>query len=150
MCSKFGRLNTASRLWKPTAGTAEQGENWEGWQLKIFFSNKRPTYTVSSDSMQEKTRLEFSYRKYYTEVIWKISNFRRSLFKKCNSSCNRIFHWFERRKTKYKTFINSKQLLTLFGLKKLVIFFISSDKTDEKLCRSWKYKTLCRTKRRGG
>ena len=32
-----------------------------------------------------------------------------------------------------------------FGLKKLVIFFISSDKTDKKLCRSWKYKT-----RRGG
>ena len=37
-----------------------------------------------------------------------------------------------------------------FGLKKLVIFFISSDKTDKKLCRSWKYKTRCRTKRRGG
>ena len=37
-----------------------------------------------------------------------------------------------------------------FGLKKLVIFFISSDKTDETLCRSWKYKTRCRTKRRGG
>ena len=37
-----------------------------------------------------------------------------------------------------------------FGLKKLVIFFISSDKTDIKLCRSWKYKTRCRTKRRGG
>ena len=37
-----------------------------------------------------------------------------------------------------------------FGLKKLVIFFISSDKTDKKLCRSWKYKTHCRTKRRGG
>ena len=36
-----------------------------------------------------------------------------------------------------------------FGLKKLVIFFISSDKTDKKLCRSWKYKTHCRTKRRG-
>ena len=26
----------------------------------------------------------------------------------------------------------------------------SSDKTDKKLCRSWKYKTRCRTKRRGG
>ena len=37
-----------------------------------------------------------------------------------------------------------------FGLKKLVIFFISSDKTDKKLCRSWKYKTRWRTKRRGG
>ena len=37
-----------------------------------------------------------------------------------------------------------------FGLKKLVIFFISSDKTDKKLCRSWKYKTRCRTKRSGG
>ena len=37
-----------------------------------------------------------------------------------------------------------------FGFKKLVIFFISSDKTDKKLCRSWKYKTRCRTKRRGG
>ena len=37
-----------------------------------------------------------------------------------------------------------------FGLKKLVIFFISTDKTDKKLCRSWKYKTRCRTKRRGG
>ena len=37
-----------------------------------------------------------------------------------------------------------------FGLRKLVIFFISSDKTDKKLCRSWKYKTRCRTKRRGG
>ena len=37
-----------------------------------------------------------------------------------------------------------------FGLKKLVIFFISSDKTDKKLCRCWKYKTRCRTKRRGG
>ena len=38
-----------------------------------------------------------------------------------------------------------------FGLKKLVTFFISSDKTDKKkLCRSWKYKTRCRTKRRGG
>ena len=37
-----------------------------------------------------------------------------------------------------------------FGLKKLVIFFISSDTTDKKLCRSWKYKTRCRTKRRGG
>ena len=37
-----------------------------------------------------------------------------------------------------------------FGLKKLVIFFISSDKTDKKLCRSWKYKTRCRTKRKGG
>ena len=37
-----------------------------------------------------------------------------------------------------------------FGLKKLVIFFISSDKTDKKLCQSWKYKTHCRTKRRGG
>ena len=37
-----------------------------------------------------------------------------------------------------------------FGLKKLVIFFISSDKTDKKLCRSWKYNTRCRTKRRGG
>ena len=36
-----------------------------------------------------------------------------------------------------------------FGLKKLVIFFISSDKTDKKLCRRWKYKTGCRTKRRG-
>ena len=33
-----------------------------------------------------------------------------------------------------------------FVLKKIVIFFISSDK---KLCRSWKYKTRCRTKRRG-
>ena len=33
-----------------------------------------------------------------------------------------------------------------FGLKKLVIFFISSEKT----CRSWKYKTHYRTKRRGG
>ena len=100
------------------SGTAEQGERWEGWQLKIIFSywkskkrilvrnnshfqkmklltiywnvywsnsnspfslqvvvvfsaeltdfdevpdnsNKRPTYTVSSDSMQEKTRLQF-------------------------------------------------------------------------------------------
>ena len=38
----------------------------------------------------------------------------------------------------------------LFGLKKLVIIFISSDKTDKKLWRSWKYKTRCRTKRRGG
>ena len=28
-----------------------------------------------------------------------------------------------------------------FGLKKLIIFFISSDKTDKKLWRSWKYKT---------
>ena len=37
-----------------------------------------------------------------------------------------------------------------FGLRKLVIFFISSDKTDKKLCQSWKYKTRCRTKRRGG
>ena len=37
-----------------------------------------------------------------------------------------------------------------FGLKKLVIFFISSDKTDKKLCWSWKCKTRCRTKRRGG
>ena len=37
-----------------------------------------------------------------------------------------------------------------FGLKKLVSFFISSDKTDKKLCRSWKYKTRCRTKRSGG
>ena len=37
-----------------------------------------------------------------------------------------------------------------FGLKKLVILFVSSDKTDKKLCRSWKYKTRCRTKRRGG
>ena len=37
-----------------------------------------------------------------------------------------------------------------FGLKKLVILFISSDKTDKKLSRSWKYKTRCRTKRRGG
>ena len=37
-----------------------------------------------------------------------------------------------------------------FGLKKLVIFFILSDKTDQKLCRSWKYKTRCRMKRRGG
>ena len=37
-----------------------------------------------------------------------------------------------------------------FGLKKLVIFFISSDKTDKKHCRSWKYKTRCRKKRRGG
>ena len=38
-----------------------------------------------------------------------------------------------------------------FGLKKLVIFFNSSDKTDKKkLCQSWKYKTRCRTKRRGG
>ena len=37
-----------------------------------------------------------------------------------------------------------------FGLKKLVIFFISSDKTDKKLCLSWKYKTHCRTKLRGG
>ena len=42
--------------------------------------------------------------------------------------------------------------LSSFGLKKLVpvVFFISSDKTDKKLCRSWKYKTRCRTKRRGG
>ena len=38
----------------------------------------------------------------------------------------------------------------LFGLKKLVIIFISSYKTDKKLWRSWKYKTRCRTKRRGG
>ena len=38
----------------------------------------------------------------------------------------------------------------LFGLKKLLIIFISSDKTDKKLWRSWKYKTRCRTKRRGG
>ena len=37
-----------------------------------------------------------------------------------------------------------------FGLKKLVILSISSDKTDKKLCRSWKYKTRCRMKRRGG
>ena len=37
-----------------------------------------------------------------------------------------------------------------FGLKKLLISFISSDKTDKKLCPSWKYKTRCRTKRRGG
>ena len=37
-----------------------------------------------------------------------------------------------------------------FGLKKLVTFFISSDKTDKKLDRSWKDKTRCRTKRRGG
>ena len=37
-----------------------------------------------------------------------------------------------------------------FGLKKLVIFFISSDKTDKKLCRSWKCKTRCRTKQRSG
>ena len=37
-----------------------------------------------------------------------------------------------------------------FGLKKLTSFFISSDKTDKKLSRSWKYKTRCRTKRRGG
>ena len=37
-----------------------------------------------------------------------------------------------------------------FGLKKLVSFFISYDKTDKKLCRRWKYKTRCRTKRRGG
>ena len=37
-----------------------------------------------------------------------------------------------------------------FGLKRLVIFFISSDKTDKKLCRRWKYKTRCRTKPRGG
>ena len=36
-----------------------------------------------------------------------------------------------------------------FGLKKIVILFISSDRTDKKLCRSWKYKTRCRTKRRG-
>ena len=36
-----------------------------------------------------------------------------------------------------------------FGLKKLVSFFISSDKTDKKLCRSWKYKTRYWTKRRG-
>ena len=40
--------------------------------------------------------------------------------------------------------------LPSFGLKKLVIFFISSDKTDKKLDRNWKYKTRCRTKRRGG
>ena len=37
-----------------------------------------------------------------------------------------------------------------FGLKKLVIFFISSDKTDKKPCRSQKYKTRCRTKQTGG
>ena len=38
-----------------------------------------------------------------------------------------------------------------FGFKKLVIFFISPDKTDKKLSgRSWKYKTRCQTKRRGG
>ena len=35
-------------------------------------------------------------------------------------------------------------------MKKLEIFFISSYKTDKKLCRSWKYKTRCRKKRRGG
>ena len=38
----------------------------------------------------------------------------------------------------------------LFGLKKLVIIFNSTDETDKKLWRSWKYKTRCRTKRRGG
>ena len=65
----------------PITGTAEQGKKWEGWPLKIIFSNKRPTYTVGSDSMQEKTRLEFKYRKYYTEVIRNISNYGRSLFK---------------------------------------------------------------------
>ena len=42
--------------------------------------------------------------------------------------------------------------LSSFGLKKLVpvVFFISSDKTDKKLCRSWKYETRCWTERRGG
>ena len=51
-----------------------------------------------------------------------------------------------------KTTQNSTQnnYSSSFALRKLVIFFISSDKTDKKLCRSWKYKTRCRTKRRGG
>ena len=133
----------------PLPGTAEQGEKWEGWQLKIIFSywkskkgikihcKKRRDYNVSI----ENTTLKWS-EKFLTMAVH------------CSSNVILLaIEYFidsKRERQNIKLLSTQNNYSPSFGLKKLVIFFISSDKTDKKLCRSWKYKTHCRTKRRGG
>ena len=113
-------------------------------------SNKRPTYTVSSDSMQERRDYNFSIGN--TTLKWSEKFLTMAVHYSSNVILLSIEYFIDSKgeTENIKLLSTQNNYSPLFGLKKLVIFFISSDKTDKKLCRSWKYKTPCWTKRRGG
>ena len=118
---------------------------------QITLINDQHTRSVQ---IQCKKRRNYNFTINNTTLKWseKLLTIDRSQIKSCNVILLAIEYFIDLKgeRQHIKLLSTQNNYSPSFGLKKLVVFFISSDKSDKKLCWSWKYKACCRTKRRGG